>query len=139
MSRRAFSEKTGQVVYKHCWQATKGAYSASPPSYISLTHAHARNLLPYGLLKPRLDPPLSDQGASEDDAPSYADTVDEINTSIEPFGFQLKRFVDEYSGKPWTAFVNTKSDDLAKVATEYTPQEIAYFRTLVSAALLACT
>ena len=72
------------------------------------------------------------QGANNsEDAPSYSEVVDEINSNIETFGFQLKRFIDEYSGKPWTAFVNTKSDDLAKVATEYTPQEIAYFRTLV--------
>lgn len=68
----------------------------------------------------------------DEDAPSYSETIDEINSSIEAFGFQLKRFLDEYSGKAWTAFVNTKSDELAKVATEYTPQEISYFRTLVS-------
>lgn len=70
--------------------------------------------------------------AAEDaSAPSYGDIVDEINTNIEAFGFHIKRFLDEYSGKPWTAFINTKSDDIAKVATEYTPQEIAYFRTIV--------
>ncbi|KAK9898668.1 hypothetical protein P389DRAFT_36855 [Cystobasidium minutum MCA 4210] len=93
MSRRVFSEKTGQVVYQHCWKLTNGA--------------------------------------DNDNAPSYSEVVDEVNANIEPFGFQLKRFVDEYSGKAWTAFANTKSDDLAKIATEYTPQEIAYFRTLI--------
>lgn len=82
-----------------------------------------------------LTQPYHDLGADNDNAPSYSEVVDEVNANIEPFGFQLKRFVDEYSGKAWTAFANTKSDDLAKIATEYTPQEIAYFRTLVGGSI----
>lgn len=66
------------------------------------------------------------------DAPSWHEAIDNINGDIEPFHFAIKRFQDEHSGKPWTAFVNTKSDDMATVATEYGPQEISYFRTLVS-------
>jgi hypothetical protein len=66
------------------------------------------------------------------DAPPYSEAVDDLNTAVEPFGFQLKRFQDEHTGQPWTIFINQKSDELAKVATDYSPQEIAYFRTLVS-------
>lgn len=67
------------------------------------------------------------------DAPDFGEFLDEINQAMEPFGFEIKRFQDEHSGKAWQAFVNNKSDELAKVATDYGPQEISYFRTLVRA------
>ena len=67
----------------------------------------------------------------EEGAPDYMTILDEINETVEVFGFQIKRFQDEHSGRAWIAFVNIKSDELAKVATEYGPQEINYFRTLV--------
>lgn len=51
--------------------------------------------------------------------------------TMNRYGFALKRSQDEYTGKTWIAFVNTKSDDLAKMATEYNAQDISYFRSLV--------
>ena len=77
------------------------------------------------------------RNAAEEDAPDYMTILDEINEAMEMFGFQIKRFQDEYTGRAWIAFVNIKSDELAKVATEYGPQEISYFRTLVRASI-AC-
>ena len=67
----------------------------------------------------------------EEDAPSFSDMLEEVNPQLERFGFSIKKLQDEYAAKLWWAFVNTKSDELAKAATEYNPQEIAYFRTLV--------
>jgi hypothetical protein len=53
------------------------------------------------------------------------------NDMLEAFGFMLKSYNDDNTGKPWIVFCNTRSGEIAKVATEYGPQEIAYFRTLV--------
>merc|ERR1712093_493569 len=74
---------------------------------------------------------ITAQGVDEEEATDYASILDEINPELEPFGFGIKRFNDEFTGKAWVAFCNVKSDEIAKVATEYGPQEISYFRTLI--------
>ena len=69
----------------------------------------------------------------DNDAPDFAQVMGDISQALEAYGFDIKKAQDEHSAKTWWSFVNTKSDELSKVATEYGPQEISYFRTLVSA------
>ena len=67
----------------------------------------------------------------DDEKPDFAQVMGDISHALEAYGFDIKKAQDEHTAKTWWSFVNTKSDELSKVATEYGPQEISYFRTLV--------
>lgn len=67
----------------------------------------------------------------DDEKPDFAQVMGDISHALEAYGFDIKKAQDEHTAKTWWSFVNTKSDELSKVATEYGPQEISYFRTLI--------
>lgn len=151
MSRRNMSEKTAKVVYAKCVEASGGEdgrrqtstdrgsaedihsqLTYGPSDWPSTADEHCPSLTPnYHTLAATLRQHTSPVDPEE--APDYVDILDEINSELEPFGFGIKRFMDEFTGRAWVAFCNVKSDEIAKVATEYGPQEISYFRTLVRA------
>jgi non-structural maintenance of chromosomes element 1 len=75
--------------------------------------------------------------------------INELNRQLEPLDLKLTATLDEVVGKKLWAMVcstltmicpsrglssykvNTKEDELAQVATDYSPVEIAYFKALV--------
>lgn len=61
----------------------------------------------------------------------FPNLITDLNDVLNKLGFALKRSNDPVTGRPHLIFVNTRSDVLAQVATEYSPQEIMYFRMLV--------
>lgn len=65
-------------------------------------------------------------------ASSYDNFVHEASAAITGLGLEIRRVVDEWTSKPLVALVNTKGDEIAQLATTYTPQEIAFIKRLVS-------
>lgn len=47
-------------------------------------------------------------------------------------GLEIRRVVDEASGTPYWGIANTRNDDLAKIATFYTPEQVILFKYIVS-------
>jgi len=67
----------------------------------------------------------------------FPEQITSLNNGLEPLDLKLVTSVDEVTGKAMLALINLKSDELAQMATEYTPTEIAYFRALVEHIVLA--
>ncbi|KIJ44016.1 hypothetical protein M422DRAFT_83866, partial [Sphaerobolus stellatus SS14] len=63
--------------------------------------------------------------------------IHDLNRKLEQIDFKLIFTVDEVVGQKVLVLVNARSDELAQLATEYTPAEIAYFRALVEQIILA--
>ncbi|KAF8136697.1 Nse1 non-SMC component of SMC5-6 complex-domain-containing protein [Boletus edulis] len=63
--------------------------------------------------------------------------VTEINTSLNPLDLEFRHLMDEQTGIEMYAVVNTKDDEIAQMATDYTPLEIAYFKAVVEQIMLA--
>lgn len=64
---------------------------------------------------------------------SYEEFILDASNAVSQFGLEVRRRIDEVTGKPVVALVNTRADELALGATAYTAAEIAYIRGLVSA------
>jgi hypothetical protein len=47
-------------------------------------------------------------------------------------GLEIRRVVDEEIGTPYWGLANTRNDDLAKIATFYTPEQVILFKFIVS-------
>jgi len=86
----------------------------------------------------------------------FAQFYGEINDRIAPFGFSIDILSDEGIGpidldqlesdanngqrirtKRWMAFVNTRSDDTAKLGTDFNPNEIALYKKIVDRIILS--
>lgn len=65
-------------------------------------------------------------------ASQYNNFVHEASTAISGLGLEVRRIVDEWTGKPLLAIVNTKGDEIAQLATTYSPNEIGVVKRLVS-------
>jgi len=63
--------------------------------------------------------------------------VVKINKSLDNLDLEFRHLLDESSGKEMYAVVNRKGDDIAQIATEYTPAEIAYFKAIIEQIMLA--
>lgn len=61
----------------------------------------------------------------------FDDFVDVVNNEINDVDLTLRRSRDERDGRTVIVLVNTKDDEIAQVATNYTTNEIAYFKQLV--------
>ena len=72
---------------------------------------------------------------AEDELPrvndSYADACQAINDAVAGLGLAIRQCVDQWTGRAWRALVNVESDVLAEKATDYSANEIAFFRHLV--------
>ncbi|KAL4068033.1 Nse1 non-SMC component of SMC5-6 complex-domain-containing protein [Scleroderma yunnanense] len=60
-----------------------------------------------------------------------------INESLNCLDLEFRHVMDETLGVEMYAVVNTRGDEIAQMATDYTPAEIAYFRTIVEQIMLA--
>lgn len=63
--------------------------------------------------------------------------VNRINDALNPLDLEFRHVLDEEAGKEMYAVVNTRGDEIAQMATDYTPAEIAYFRAVVEQIMLA--
>ncbi|CAO3597109.1 unnamed protein product [Absidia cylindrospora] len=62
----------------------------------------------------------------------FAMFVGQINHKLNEYDFSLRRGHNQWTGEPVIAFVNTKPDDVAQLATRYDATQIGLFRKLVS-------
>ncbi|TFK29863.1 hypothetical protein FA15DRAFT_663147 [Coprinopsis marcescibilis] len=57
--------------------------------------------------------------------------VQNVNALVDKLDFEFRPISDENTGAAFYALVNRKGDDIAQVATDYTPAEIAFFKAVV--------
>ncbi|KAI0065436.1 hypothetical protein BV25DRAFT_1880277 [Artomyces pyxidatus] len=67
----------------------------------------------------------------------WGDFVGALNTTLNPLDLELSRLHDENTGIEMYALVNRKGDEVAQLASDYSPLEIAYFKALVEQIMLA--
>ncbi|KAH9981233.1 Nse1 non-SMC component of SMC5-6 complex-domain-containing protein [Lactifluus volemus] len=60
-----------------------------------------------------------------------------VNRSLDPLDLELSRTRNEVTGKDIYALVNRRDDEIAGIASDYSPLEISYFRALVEQIMLA--
>ncbi|KAF9227549.1 hypothetical protein BS17DRAFT_805986 [Gyrodon lividus] len=60
-----------------------------------------------------------------------------INDALNCLHLEFRHLTDEQTGLEMYAVVNTKDDEVAQMATDYTPAEIAYFKAVVEQIMLA--
>lgn len=60
-----------------------------------------------------------------------------INRALNCLDLEFRHVMDESTGLEMYAVVNTRGDEIAQMATDYTPAEIAYFRAIVEQIMLA--
>ncbi|KAJ8597946.1 hypothetical protein M405DRAFT_848439 [Rhizopogon salebrosus TDB-379] len=63
--------------------------------------------------------------------------VANINNSLNCLDLEFRHLTDEQTGREMYALVNSKDDEIAQMATDYTPVEIAYFKAVVEQIMLA--
>ncbi|KAI6117685.1 Nse1 non-SMC component of SMC5-6 complex-domain-containing protein [Pisolithus croceorrhizus] len=63
--------------------------------------------------------------------------VNKINDALNPLDLEFRHALDEETGKEMYAVVNTRGDEIAQMATDYSPLEITYFRAVVEQIMLA--
>ncbi|KAF9500944.1 hypothetical protein BDN71DRAFT_1439849 [Pleurotus eryngii] len=68
---------------------------------------------------------------------AWDEFVARVNTSIDNLDLEFRHLHDEHTGREMYALVNRKGDDIAQMASHYSPAEIAFFRALVEQIMLA--
>jgi hypothetical protein len=68
---------------------------------------------------------------------AWDDFVAKINNSLDDLDLEFRHLHDEATGRAMYALVNRKGDEIAQMATEYTAQEIAFFKAIVEQIILA--
>ncbi|TFY81763.1 hypothetical protein EWM64_g2245 [Hericium alpestre] len=71
------------------------------------------------------------------DKNAWDDFISRINESLNPIDLELASSTDEKTGRQMFALVNRNGDEVAQMATDYSPLEIAYFKALVEQIMLA--
>ncbi|KAI9446394.1 Non-structural maintenance of chromosomes element 1 [Lactarius indigo] len=75
--------------------------------------------------------------ANTNSADGWSDFLATLNKSLDPLDLELSRTRDEITGKEMYALVNRRDDEIARIASDYSPLEISYFRALVEQIMLA--
>ncbi|KAH9063372.1 hypothetical protein EDB87DRAFT_177028 [Lactarius vividus] len=75
--------------------------------------------------------------ANTNSAEGWSDFLASLNRSLDPLDLELSRMRDEITGKDMYALVNRRDDEIARIASDYSPLEISYFRALVEQIMLA--
>ncbi|RIA83400.1 Nse1 non-SMC component of SMC5-6 complex-domain-containing protein [Glomus cerebriforme] len=65
------------------------------------------------------------------DPEAFTGFIATINTKLNTIDLEFRKSHEEETGTAVWALVNTNGDEIAKLATEYTPIEITYFRRLI--------
>ncbi|VDB82804.1 unnamed protein product [Peniophora sp. CBMAI 1063] len=68
---------------------------------------------------------------------AWDELVTEVNESLNSLDLEFSRVHDEETGAEMWALVNRRDDDVAQVASDLSPPEIAYFKGLVEEIVLA--
>lgn len=68
---------------------------------------------------------------------AWDEFVSKINKSLDKLQLEFRHLHDEDTGKEIYALVNRMGDEIAQMATEYTPAEIAFFKAVVEQIMLA--
>ncbi|KAJ6547500.1 Nse1 non-SMC component of SMC5-6 complex-domain-containing protein [Mycena capillaripes] len=63
--------------------------------------------------------------------------VVKVNEALNPLDLEFRHLQEETSGREMYAIVNRKGDEIAQMATDYTPGEIAFFKAMVEQIMLA--
>ncbi|KAJ7046719.1 Nse1 non-SMC component of SMC5-6 complex-domain-containing protein [Mycena alexandri] len=63
--------------------------------------------------------------------------VAKVNKDLDPLDLEFRHQLEEVSGKDIYAIVNRKGDEIAQMATDYTPGEITFFKAMVEQIMLA--
>ncbi|KAJ7470701.1 Nse1 non-SMC component of SMC5-6 complex-domain-containing protein [Mycena latifolia] len=63
--------------------------------------------------------------------------VAKLNESLNPLDLEFRHLQEETTGRVMYAIVNRKDDEIAQMATDYTPGEIAFFKAMVEQIMLA--
>ncbi|KAJ7774760.1 Nse1 non-SMC component of SMC5-6 complex-domain-containing protein [Mycena metata] len=63
--------------------------------------------------------------------------VVKVNKELDPLDLEFRHQLEEVGGKDMYAIVNRKGDEIAQMATDYTPGEIAFFKAMVEQIMLA--
>ncbi|KAI9065164.1 hypothetical protein FKP32DRAFT_1665603 [Trametes sanguinea] len=71
------------------------------------------------------------------DRASWDAFVASVNDALNPLDLEFAHLHDEVSGKEMYAVVNRKGDEIAQMATEYSPLEIMYFKAVLEQIMLA--
>ncbi|KAI0780812.1 Nse1 non-SMC component of SMC5-6 complex-domain-containing protein [Trametes elegans] len=71
------------------------------------------------------------------DRNSWDNFVAGVNDALNPLDLEFVHVHDEVSGKEVYAVVNRKGDEIAQMATEYSPVEIQYFKAVLEQIMLA--
>lgn len=68
-----------------------------------------------------------------DDSPAenFANFLDVINKSVGPFDMEIRRGISEDDGVVHFGLVNTAEDEHSKMATDYSPNDIAFFKKVM--------
>ncbi|KAH7923864.1 hypothetical protein BV22DRAFT_1067934 [Leucogyrophana mollusca] len=72
-----------------------------------------------------------------DDRASWDRFVADINRSLDSLDLEFRHLSDERSGRETYSLVNRRDDEIAQLATDYTPVEIAYFKAIIEQIMLA--
>ncbi|KAL1692347.1 Nse1 non-SMC component of SMC5-6 complex-domain-containing protein [Schizophyllum commune] len=67
----------------------------------------------------------------------WEDVIRNVNNALNALDLQFVRQVEQEKGIPMWALINLKGDEVAQVATDYSPVEIAYFKALVEQIVMA--
>ncbi|RMZ76616.1 hypothetical protein DV738_g4777, partial [Chaetothyriales sp. CBS 135597] len=113
---------------------TMGDYNDANRAFVQAMFA--RNTLTLETAKPLLADIFSVQGGREvghedvtlDDLTSY---VAAANAALSPFNYEIRNTLHQRTRERVWALVNTTSDPLTQLATSYTPNEIAYVKSLL--------
>lgn len=66
----------------------------------------------------------------------FDDVLFKINKELAYVQFELRGCRNQYDGKVYYGVVNTISDDQSKLGTKYSVPQIAFYRAIVSHALI---
>lgn len=61
----------------------------------------------------------------------YVECVKKVNNALTPINLEIRRMIDEQTEKHMLAIVNTKADEIAQLATQFTSHEIEYIKILI--------
>ncbi|KDQ18033.1 hypothetical protein BOTBODRAFT_29347 [Botryobasidium botryosum FD-172 SS1] len=78
----------------------------------------------------------ADAGVEYNEA-GFEDFIDKTNESLNPVGLEMRSLYDEVTGIRMWALVNTKGDEISQMATDYTPQEMAFFKQIIEQIITA--
>ncbi|KAI0256768.1 Nse1 non-SMC component of SMC5-6 complex-domain-containing protein, partial [Lactifluus subvellereus] len=67
----------------------------------------------------------------------WGDFLAGLNKSLDPLDLELSRTRNEVTGKETYALVNRRDDEIARIASDYSPLEISYFKALIEQIMLS--